>query len=638
MKSIPFPRKYRFLPLILIPLLALTMGICLAKSPSRQFHKVNEALFYQEMCSSTLNLHYTLANPGDFGIQDYVPRLPIYDADSRQESIPELEKTLEVYKNLNPSRLSPRNNQLRKLLINYLESSLALAQYPYHQDPFSPSSGIHSQLPILLAEYTFRSTRDVEDYLALLSQTGEYFSSLLKFEAEKKAAGLLTAASSLRRSAAHCRSIITKDSLESCEHFLQITFENRLNHLASQVPLTDEEIRDYLTRNQQLLEDIVLPAYQQLAKGLESLADPTIELEGLAAKPDGAAYYELLLASQTGSSRDIASIAGLLADHLSREYDALKALLVDTDAKYLEDEFLSTYTQCFPLQNCSSMLADLGKRMTDLFPALPDAADATPSVHIKEVDPCLQEYCAPAFYLTPPIDDTLQNTIYINTKKSVSSLELYTTLAHEGFPGHLYQTVYSNQLQLAQDNIPVQQILWYGGYLEGWALYVEFMAYDYATQIMEDSGYPEYANLIQIEKHNRSTQLCLYSLLDIYIHHENADLKQTAELLARFGITNSASVSNIYQYIAEEPANYPKYYLGYLEILDLKEGCRKHWKEQYSDLTFHQFFLENGPADFATLQELAASWSPATPPSYGQDTPDPTKGSSISSLLPQPAW
>ena len=431
------------------------------------------------------------------------------------------------------------------------------------------------------------------------------------------------AASSLRDVARQCRTILTEEDLHAGEHFLQITFRERLAELnagqsadasASDAPSPDQflsaqEIESYIQRNDEILINIMLPAYEELAHGLENLADPSILLEGLAAKKDGADYYEILLKSETGSHRNISEISQLLVTKLEEEFDFLKTLLKDVDYDLLTDEAFQECSDLFPLKTCEDMLTDLRDRMTDLFPAFPDAGNTTPTIHVKEVAACLEEYCAPAFYLTPPLDDTTGNSIYINTSQTLSAIDLYTTLAHEGFPGHLYQTVYSNQLQLQYDDIPVQQLLWFGGYLEGWALYVEFMAYDYAAQIMQEAGYPDYASLIQIEKHNRSTQLCLYSLLDILIHHKNADLQQTAEVLAQFGITNSASVSTIYEYIAEEPANYPKYYLGYLEIMLLKDACRESWGSEYSDLAFHKFFLDNGPADFGTLNELAASYS-----------------------------
>ena len=71
---------------------------------------------------------------------------------------------------------------------------------------------------------------------------------------------------------------------------------------------------------------------------------------------------------------------------------------------------------------------------------------AVPTVTVKDVVPSLEPYSAPAFYLTTPLGDSDNNVIYINRRNSPQGLELYTTLAHEGFPGHLYQTVYSNRI------------------------------------------------------------------------------------------------------------------------------------------------------------------------------------------------
>lgn len=132
---------------------------------------------------------------------------------------------------------------------------------------------------------------------------------------------------------------------------------------------------------------------------------------------------------------------------------------------------------------------------------------------------------------------------------------------------------------------------------------MEFLAYDYASDLLQESGLPEDAVLVQIEKHNRSLQLCLYSLLDIMIHYENASLHKITKVLENFGIQDSASANTIYNYIALEPCNYPKYYLGYLEILALQEKARALWGDAYTDYDFHAFYLDSGPADFLSLEE-----------------------------------
>ena len=603
-----FTRKHLVIfSICMICLLSVLWGSLYYTHPSRMFHRATGQLFYEEMTASTLNMHYTLADPGAYGIKEYQAILPCYNSQEHEESIAALEDMIDFYNGLDTSRLSDQDTLTLTLLLSYLRTTLEKNRFPYHEEPLSPGSGMQSQLPILLAEYTFRGRRDVEDYLSLLSQTEAYFASLLTFEKEKKEAGLLMSAASLRDVAEQCRTILTEEALHKKEHFLQITFQERLQTLCSQQLLTSQEANDYIEKNNLILREVMLPAYQSLAKGLTGLADPAILAEGLAARPNGAAYYEALLRSETGSFRNIEEISQLLSDTLESEFQQLCSLLQTIEPYYLTQEASQQCNDLFPLESCGQMLTDLRERMNLLFPEFPGTNDIPPAIHVKEVAPCLQDYCAPAFYLTPPLDDTVHNSIYINTKTTIAPIDLYTTLAHEGFPGHLYQTVYANRLLTQQDRDPIEQLLWFGGYLEGWALYVEFMAYDYASSIMQEAGYPEYASLVQVEKHNRSTQLCLYSLLDVLIHHENTGYQGTAELLAEFGITNSASVNAIYEYIVEEPANYPKYYLGYLEILMLKNTCQETWGSNYSDYQFHKFFLENGPADFQTLQKLALS-------------------------------
>ena len=579
----------------------ITIFLFTYKRDEKQFSRITSQLFTDEMTSSTLNMHYTLAHPVNFGIYSYKPLLPAYSAEGTLQSQAAAENTLAALRSLDPGKLSPSDSYACKLLLRSLDNSLQASSYSYYEEPLSPSSGMQSQLPILLAEYTFRTKQDITDYLALLDQTDEYFASLLVFEQEKAAAGLLMPASSLDKVKDQCDTIVTKKALEDGTHFLQTTFTERLAPLYQEGEITKQEVTEYIAQNDRLLKTVLLPSYQALADGLFLLEDSGTSLAGLASKPDGAAYYEHLLISETGSYRSIPEIQELLAAKFSEEYQAIHDIAAENPAilKRLSSE---EYTS-FPYLEAGDMLLDLQKRMVGTFPSLTLNQETMPTVTVKAVSSSLEQYCAPAFYLTAPLDDTDNNVIYINEKNSPSGLELYTTLAHEGYPGHLYQTVYSNRSFLRDEENKVRQILWYGGYQEGWALYVEFLSYDYASKLMEEQGRSEDAVCVQLEKHNRSLQLCLYSLLDIMIHYENASYNQVAKVLENFGITESSSIKAIYTYITEEPCNYLKYYVGYLEILSLKQKAMEQWGDAYTDLAFHTFYLDCGPSDFASLQE-----------------------------------
>ena len=564
----------------------------------KRFANIMAGLFEAEMKANTLNLHYTLASPEDFGIYDYSPTLGCYRAEDSRQSRVAAENTLAALNELHRDRLSETDSWLWLLMTRSLENTLALNDYPYYSDPLSPASGAQSQLPILLAEYTFRSKKDVEDYLALLDQTDEYFASLLAYQQEKAAAGLNMPGSFLKEVRKQCDTIVTSEALLSETHFLQTTFRERLEKLLNSGEITEEDAQNYTAQNNRLLNTVLLPAYANLGDGLLLLEDDSILPAGLASLPDGKAYYKELLIAKTGSYRSIEQIQELLSRQFSKEYDEVREIVSahpELTADYKNDIFVN-----FPYKDTVPILADLQKRMSADFPPIPQG---TTQAAVKPVSPSLEPYCAPAFYLSPPMDDTDANTIYINKQKTPQGLELYTTLAHEGYPGHLYQTVYFNRYAYPMGERPARELLGYGGYQEGWALYVEFLSYDYAAQLLREYGQDGAALAALVEKHNRSLQLCLYSLMDIMIHYEGASYNQIAKMLENFGITDSASVKSLYHYIVQEPCTYLKYYLGYLEILCLQEKAQELWKEGYTDLLFHSFYLNCGPSDFLTLEE-----------------------------------
>lgn len=595
---------------LLLIFAALTLFLFGPSRNKEKYQHAAEELFQQEMIHNTLNMHYTIAYPENYGIHDYTVRLPGYTPGNREIQLHELEEQADLWAGLSDRGLRPEDAYTRRLLSLSLENSLKMQSHAYYDEPLSPASGMQSQLPILLAEYTFRSAKDVEDYLELLAQTGDYYDSLLVYEQEKKAAGLSMSRVSLEKVRQQCRQILTAESLAQNSHFLQTTFQERINGLYISRGIDRETALDAVRRNEELLTNVLLPAYERLDKGLEQLAAQDAAAQelprGLAAYPEGQEYYRQLLIARTGSYRSPEELYDMLKDQLLLQLNTLRQLVAQHPACALP----SAREQClsaFPYEEPTQMLADLQERMKADFPGLTmDGLDA-PAVTVKTVSDSLADYSAPAFYLTPPLDDTSSNVIYVNEQEMPDALELYATLAHEGYPGHLYQSVYSRRYLTGQNANPVRQLLSYGGYQEGWALYTEFIAYDYACDLMRECGQPDAVWYIQAEKANRSLLLCLYSLLDMMIHYDGASLEQITAVLNNFGISDPKAAQAIYTYIAEEPANYLQYYVGYLEVLSLQQKARALWGADYSDLRFHTFFLNMGPSDFDSLEQALSS-------------------------------
>ena len=587
------PRKKLFFAM---PALVLVLAVFLLFRFQRDEHlfvSFCQELFATEMQGDTLAMHYHIRHPEDFQIYSYEPTLPVSQAGSELSVPVRLENTLAQMEKINPEHLSGQNAILYQLLKQSLTLQLSLSRYSYYSDPLSPSGGMQIELPLLLTEYRFDTLRDVEDYLALLEQLDSYLSGLLLYEQEKAAAGKFMAESSAQKLIEQCHTMIDVDQLRQGTHFLQVTFKERTEKLYQEQVLSNKQKSHYDEENDRLLKTVVQPAYETLADGLEVLGNQCQKLAGLSAYPQGCDYYALYFRSQTGSPISPAQWKEVLADEIGRSYQELSALF--TAHPEIRD-MLNSDSIFFPLTDAETILEQLAFRMQEDFPLLPVPV----TYRVKTVSDCLSPYVAPAYYLTPAIDATTDNVIYLNPRSHPDSLELYTVLAHEGFPGHLYQSVYSTEYLASQNVLPLRHLLGCSGYAEGWALYVEFLSYDYGAQLLRDQGKELDSYCCEALKLNRRLQLALLSLLDISVHNDGADEKQVSTILKNFGLSNG---SRVYAYLVEEPANYCKYFIGYLEILSLQQEAEALWGKDYSAMRFHQFLLECGSSDFEWIHQ-----------------------------------
>lgn len=581
-----------------------------------QFESFTEDFFLQELQSNPIHFHYSVDDPSVYDIDESTLTMPVYHAGDAANDIYALSVLSRQLEQYSDRHLSNSNRYLCELLSAYIDTLSYTAAYPYFAEPLSPSSGAPSELPILLAEYRFDTAEDVEQYLSILTQIPDYFEGLIVYEREKAAAGFFMSDAAADKVIRQCTSLMDMTQLEGQSHFLEITFINRLQSLVDQGIITEDAALAYRSNNNRLLTTVVAPAYEYLADELTLLKGSGRDTCGLAHYAGGREYYKALLKLLTGSDRSISEIKQLLYNDLTTNYNALGQLLQNNDALR---EALSAGQAYLPEMSSEQILEYLEDAIRQDYPLIP--SDASILCTVKYVDDSLEPYSAPAFYMTPPIDNVLNNTIYINGPDTSDDLSLFTTLAHEGYPGHLYQTVYSQKYWEQSGTTPLRSVLYYGGYVEGWAMYAELSSYDYAVRLAGNE-YPEAADYYLACRLDRQIQLCLYSLLDIAIHYDGATLEDVQEIFASLGSPNADTVAAIYSYIAEEPCNYPKYYLGYLEIMELKKQAAKVWcnnaptKAACDDTIydnsdflyfFHSFLLENGPADFKTLSDLLSS-------------------------------
>lgn len=536
------------------------------------FSEFCTTLFREEMKSNTMNLHFTLKDPKAAGIDSYEITLGSLSGDSPHNQARQLKKLSEELKKYSHRSLKGKDRLTCRLLSDYISRQQNLAAYPYYDEPLTPSGGVTSQLPVLLAEYTFRNTRDIKDYLGLLSQMDTYFLGILDYEQKKADAGLFMSDEACLKVIEGCE-VFTE---HPDDNFLIDTFSNRLNAMDG---LTDTQKNAYLKQHSKVLSDHVIPAYSQMIKGLTMLLGRGHNNWGLCNFPEGKAYYEAVVSADTGCDDSVEDLFSQIAKARREDLTFCQNLL-EKNPKLASQSPKPDAA----LKEENAMLSRLQKEILTDFPAPPQT-----EVEICHVDPALSEYLAPAFYITAPIDDISHNRIYINDAKNDTDIYYFTTLAHEGYPGHLYQTICTSSYGAPE----VRSLLNYPGYTEGWATYTEMQAFYYAGLN------PDLASLLQ---HNQAATLSLYATADIGIHYFGWEKEKNAAFWSEYGVDDTATVNKITDLILEEPGNYLKYYVGYLKFRQMREQLALENKS-FSVSAFHEAILRTGPSPFSVLEE-----------------------------------
>ena len=541
-----------------------------AESSDRQFRTFTRSLFQTEVSANTISLHYTLRSPSDYGIADIPATYGSLSSDSVAAKA-SVRNVLSSLQEFDPDTLSSENALTFKILDTYLKNASTGTDYLLYQEPLGPVSGIHTQLPVLLSEYSFYDTQDVETYLALLKETPSYFDSVIRFEQKKAASGLFMP------------DYQADSVLDTCQSFIDMGKENYLvstfNERIASLDLLHENKKDsFQKENMKLVTEEIYPAYQNLITAIKSLKGKGMNEQGLSHFPYGKKYYEYLVRQTTGCNESISRLRLMTRAQILEDLSAMQKILFPADAALTKASVLE---QTSP----DSMLDDLRSKITDTFPKIPDV-----DFQVKYVPEAMQDYLSPAFYMIPAIDNLTENVIYINNGQTASGLNLYTTLAHEGYPGHLYQTVYFS----ASEPDPIRSILDFGGYVEGWATYAEMMSY-YLAPLPKTE-----ASLLQ---KNSSVILGLYALADMGIHYDGWSVTDTVRFFSDYGINDPNAVQSVYKLIIGSPANYLKYYIGYLKFYELKKEMADALGNQFSQKEFHRAVLDVGPAPFKIVYD-----------------------------------
>lgn len=546
------------------------------------FEEFTDGLFKELIVDDTLSLHTLLEHPDEYGITDYDVTLGRIDTDSLDDTS-DITQCITELTAFDRNFLSKKQTITYDYLLSYLQTRLCYSDLDLYDTQLTPTIGIQIELPLVFSEYTFVEKKDVDEYITLLCDVDSYFANLIEYENMRASKGLTKEDSLLDDIISSCQSVIDSvNKTGSSDRLFIDDFNTRIDALTF---ISDDEKAEYKKLNLDAINNHVIPGYQALIDGLSALKGTNRYTGGICSYPDGQRYYEGLLEQTLGWSKSVDEYNSLLEDYM-RGYMLVMRKLVQKDSSLIDS--LSRYS--FNMTEPESIIEDLKKRITDDYPELDEAGYS-----IKYVSDSLRDYASPAMYFMPQIDNPDINSIYINNSGTDSSY-IYPVLSHESYPGHMYQTQYF----LKTNPSLIRSYIKPGGYMEGWASYVEVHSYEYNNNNND--------NLNTLAKCNYALTLCLHAIGDIGVNYYGWDEARLSSYLSNWGFNSPDTAHWMYTALIANPGNYCKYVLGFIGFEELKKQAQKDLGSDFSLKEFHRYILETGPVQFDILFSNLKEW------------------------------
>ena len=543
------------------------------------FLALDNELFVWYVSDSILSLDHYCRHPENFGINEAdvpVTLGSVMDDEEADESeyVAWKEKLLAIDRN----GLSDHMQFAYDNYLAYFDQALAAVKLEYNYEPLEQYVGIHVNLPLTFGLYDFYDQQDVENYMTLLQDVPRFFDEILAYEQKRAELGLFMTQDALDQVLDEINSV-AKSGRNS---FLHTTFKEAMEKADY---LTDEQKQDYIKQNDQLVNTVWVDSYKKLYDGLKKLRKQCREAVG-AYEQGGTAYdYFCWKIQRDGNNnRTVDDAVAFLGEYVSEYYDLMYDSAMNAIGQLQEFRPITT----------GSIGGDetyLKKLMPKIVPAMPDV-----EVEYVEVPKELQDGFSPAAYKTPAFDDYQHNVILTNP----ADKDHYdmSTLAHEGYPGHMFMYTY----QYALGTIPkFQFVIDSIGYSEAWSTNSEFNI----ARINEryNADYATYSFMAE-EFTNAVVMYC-----SLIVNGQGASKKTVKTYLSRWNMGDYTD--EIYDLVITMPIYYVKYVIGFTEQYALTERCKQKLGDKFDSVAFYEEYLSWGPGRFDLLSERMDAWAAA---------------------------
>ena len=553
------------------------------------FDEYMDSLLKEDLASDLSSYVQFVENPKDYGITSYShtilgPGKANFDAITKQ-----CEERLAKLLTYDYESLTNEQKITYDTLKTYYENRIAIKDCCYYQEPLSTIDGDHIILPGSIALHTSRffetlknrgiqEASAIEEYFYVYEAVDQYLKEVAQFEREKADAGLFMSSEEADDVIDLCESIIDNKAYD-----FKLTFEDEIKKLSW---LGEDERNALLAKNTELAEKHVVSGYQAIVDAMKECAPKGGKSKGLYETELGKKYYEYVLKAGNNDSATPLETAALLEQYVTSWNAEVDAIVQSnpTIMKSVNDK-LSAY------EDVDTLIQTINEGAKADFP------DLNLTWGVKDMPTAMNGFAMGLFYPQPLDSTSTEHSIYAGTMLTPGTSAYVQTIGHEGVPGHLYNYCYFLNLDIT----PYRKLIgWVNslGTLEGWTTYIEEYAYRYIGLTEQEARYLELQRLLE---------LGLVQRVDIGVNYEGWQEGEVANYLSKNG-PMYAMMSAYIKWLVQNSINmYGPYGVGYINLIQIKDQMKQNMGENFTDLQFHEAYLNIGPTTFDILRKQLLS-------------------------------
>jgi uncharacterized protein (DUF885 family) len=494
---------------------------------------------------------------------------------------------------IDPAGLTEQEKISRDLLLRQFAEDQEAADYKEWEMPVNQMGGIHTTYPELVAQLSFTSVKDYDDWIARLHAIPKAFDQVstnmsIGMEDHRVPPRYL-----LEKVLEEVKGLASQKPEDSP---LALPLKN---FPAAVPPAERERIKA------EMLDAIakeVLPAYLRFARFLEVSYIPAgREQPGISALPDGAKYYAFNIRRTTTTNLTAEKIHQIGLDEVKRDETEMLSIaqkLGFTDLKSFRAS-LQNNPKLKPtsaealLDAYRGYLKPMQAKLPQLFGRLPKAA-----FEVVAIPDYLEKTAPAAYYYDGAPDGSRPGRLRINTYHATDR-NLYAVEAiayHEGLPGHHLQISIGQEL----DDIPsFRRFGGYTAFVEGWALYSEHLGKDVGFY---QDPYSDYGRL------EADMWRAIRLVVDTGVHSQHWTREQMVQFFHDHSAIDETNIqSEVDRYIAW-PGQALAYKIGQMKILELRDRAKTALGDKFDLRAFHDQVLDAGALPLDVLEARIDGW------------------------------